>query len=142
MASDHDPQLLKGVLSLLLLWLLAEQESYGYELAQRLRGLGLTGIADGTVYPALARLEREERVTTRLVTSRSGPARKYYRPTSAGYAALANGAASWSALADVVTPLLSRPVPSEPAPPEEEKRHVEHPDPGRPPSHRKGRLDR
>jgi PadR family transcriptional regulator PadR len=119
-SANHDPQLLKGVLSLLLLWLLAERESYGYELAQRLRELGLAGIADGTVYPALARLEREGRVTTRLVSSRSGPARKYYRPTAPGYAALADGTASWSALAEVVTPLLSRPVPSEPAPPSEE----------------------
>jgi PadR family transcriptional regulator PadR len=117
---NHDPQLLKGVLSPLLLWLLAGQESYGYELVQRLRGLGLTGIADGTVYPALARLEREGRVTTRLVSSRSGPARKYYRPTAAGYAALTTGAATWSALAEVVTPVLSRPVPSVPAPPKEE----------------------
>jgi PadR family transcriptional regulator PadR len=116
----HDPQLLKGVLSPLLLWLLAEQESYGYELVQRLRGLGLTGIADGTVYPALARLEREGRVTNRLVSSRSGPARKYYRPTAAGYAALASGAAGWSALAEVVTPVLSRPVPGAPAPPRDE----------------------
>jgi PadR family transcriptional regulator PadR len=119
-SANHDPQLLKGVLSLLLLWLLAERESYGYELAQRLRELGLTGIADGTVYPALARLEREGRVSTRLVSSHSGPVRKYYRPTAAGYAALATGTTSWSALAEVVTPLLSRPVPVKPAPPSEE----------------------
>lgn len=83
-------------------------------------GLGLDGIADGTVYPALARLEREGRVSTRLVASRSGPARKYYRPTAAGYAALASGAAGWRALAAVVTPALSRPVPAQPAPPGEE----------------------
>jgi Predicted transcriptional regulators len=53
----------------LLLWLLAERESYGYELVQRLRGLGLTSIPDGTVYPALARLEREGRANARLVPS-------------------------------------------------------------------------
>ena len=47
--------------------------SYGYELVQSLRGTGLSDIADGTVYPALARLEREGRVTSRLVSSRSGP---------------------------------------------------------------------
>ena len=69
MTSTHDPQLLKGVLSLLLLWLLAERESYGYELVQRLHEIGLSGISDGTVYPALARLEREARVSARLVSS-------------------------------------------------------------------------
>lgn len=116
----HDPQLLKGVLTPLLLWLLAERESYGYELVQRLRGLGLAGIADGTVYPALARLERERLVTARLVLSRSGPARKYYRPTEAGYGALRAGANGWRALAEVVTPVLSAPVPAQPARPHEE----------------------
>ena len=117
---NHDPQLLKGVLSLLLLWLLAERESYGYELVQRLRKIGLTGIAEGTVYPALARLEREGRLTTRLVPSKSGPARKYYRPSEEGYQALDHGAAAWRSLSEVVSPVLDRPVPPVPAAPEEE----------------------
>jgi PadR family transcriptional regulator PadR len=118
--TPHDPQLLKGVLSLLLLRLLAERESYGYELVQRLREVGLAGIAEGTVYPALARLEREARVSARLVSSRSGPARKYYRPTQAGYAALTEGIAGWLSLAAVVNPVLTAPVPTQPAPPSEE----------------------
>ncbi len=114
MPSTHDPQLLKGVLSLLLLQLLAERESYGYEVLQRLHEAGLTDVLEGTVYPALARLEREARVRARLVSSNSGPARKYYRPTRAGYQALAAGTASWSALSDVVGSVLTRPVPAEP----------------------------
>jgi PadR family transcriptional regulator, regulatory protein PadR len=117
---SHDPQLLKGVLSLLLLRVLAERESYGYQLVQRLREIGLSGILDGTVYPALTRLEREGRVSSRLVASPSGPARKYYRPTEAGYAALAQGIAHWRSLAEVVDPVLSRPVPTRPAPPSED----------------------
>jgi PadR family transcriptional regulator, regulatory protein PadR len=108
---DHDPQLLKGVLSLVLLHLLAERESYGYEVVQRLHDLGLEEIAPGTVYPALARLERERRLTARLVASEEGPARKYYRPTPAGYEALATGTVQWSALVDLVSGQLSRPVP-------------------------------
>jgi PadR family transcriptional regulator, regulatory protein PadR len=111
---NHDPQLLKGVLSLLLLQLLAEQESYGYEVVQRLHGAGLTDILEGTVYPALSRLEREGRVTSRLVSSNAGPARKYYRPTPAGYDALAVGTTNWSVLAGVVGSVLNRPVPPEP----------------------------
>lgn len=110
MPPDHDPQLLKGVLSLMLLHLLAERESYGYEVVQRLHDAGLTGVLEGTVYPALSRLEREGRVTTRLVPSSSGPARKYYRPTPAGRAALAEGTAAWRALSAVVAARLDRPV--------------------------------
>ena len=71
----HDPQLLKGVLSLLLLELLAQRESYGYEVVQRLHTIGLIGVLEGTVYPALSRLEREGRLSTRLVASPYGPAR-------------------------------------------------------------------
>jgi len=118
---SHDPQLLKGLLSPLLLRLLGGRESYGYELVQSLRDLGLTEMAEGTVYPALARLEREGRISSRLVSSRTGPARKYYRPTPAGYAALAAVVRDWLALAEVVTPALSRPIPDRPLPPKEEE---------------------
>ena len=69
---------------------------------------------EGTVSPALSRLEREGRLTTRLVASHSGPARKYYRPTTAGYQALSAGTASWTTLAEIVTAQLSQQVPNEP----------------------------
>lgn len=114
MKSTRDPQLLKGVLSLLLLQLLAEEESYGYQVVQRLREVGLVDILEGTVYPALARLEREGRVSTRLVASTAGPARKYYRLTPVGYDALRTGADSWFSLVDTVGLVLGRPVPAEP----------------------------
>ena len=110
----HDPQLLKGVLSLLLLQLLAERESYGYEVVQRLHEIGLADILEGTVYPALARLEREGRVSSRLVSSSAGPARKYYRPTPAGYETLAAGRTGWSSFVDLVGGVLDRPTPVTP----------------------------
>ena len=115
MTSNHDPQLLKGVLTLLLLHLLAEQESYGYQVVQRLHLLGLTDVLEGTVYPALSRLEREGRLTSRLVASQSGPARKYYRPTDAGLQALAEGTTEWASLAALVTDQLTRPIPAVPS---------------------------
>ncbi len=111
----HDPQLLKGILSLLLLQLLAEKESYGYEVVQRLHAIGLTDVLEGTVYPALSRLEREGRLSSRLVPSSSGPARKYYQPTAAGRLALVEGTTSWTELAELVTGVLNRPVPVSPS---------------------------
>jgi PadR family transcriptional regulator, regulatory protein PadR len=108
---SHDPQLLKGVLSLLLLHLLAQRESYGYEVVQRLKGVGLGDVLEGTVYPALARLEREGRVSARLVSSSSGPARKYYRPTTAGYEALADGTRAWLRHTEIVNSVLAGPLP-------------------------------
>ncbi len=116
MADDgiHDSQLLKGVLSLALLRLLADRESYGYELVIRLRGLGLTEIQDGSVYPALGRLERDRQVTSRLVPSSSGAARKYYRLAPAGYSALAQTESAWKTLVRALDPLVSKPVPQKP----------------------------
>ena len=38
---EHDTQLLKGVLTLVILKLLAERESYGYQLITDIRALGL-----------------------------------------------------------------------------------------------------
>src|SRR2546430_14752521 len=111
MGTTHDPQLLKGVLSPLLLWLLAERESYGYELVQRLRAAGLSGISEGTVYPALSRLEREGRITSRLGASRSGPARQYHRPPHSRYTRPAQATAALPALAATGPRPLSPPLP-------------------------------
>jgi PadR family transcriptional regulator PadR len=103
----HDPQLLKGVLSLLLLRVLNDGESYGYEIVQRIHEAGFPDILEGTVYPALTRLEREGRLATRLVSSASGPARKYYRLTPGGHAALAAGTAAWEHHVESVNAVLS-----------------------------------
>lgn len=99
----RDPQLLKGVLPMLVIGLLGSAESYGYELVTRLRAAGLDGIAPGTVYPTLTRLEREGRLTSRLVPSPSGPARKYYRPTEAGEELYTHALAAWGELGAVVS---------------------------------------
>jgi len=110
----HDSQLLKGVLGLALLRLLAERESYGYELVTRLHDLGLADVQDGSVYPALGRLERDGHVTARLVASSSGPARKYYRLSPRGYAELARTEQAWNSLVRAIEPIISKPIPARP----------------------------
>jgi len=100
--SDIDPQMLKGLLALLLLSLLAEHDDYGYSLVERLRAGGLTDVAEGTVYPALARLERGGFFTTRLVPSDRGPARKYYQLSATGRAELDARRAAWNTLTNVL----------------------------------------
>lgn len=107
MRSDaRDPQLLKGVLPMLVLTLLTDADSYGYELVTRLQVNGLGDIAAGTVYPVLARLEREGLITSRLVPSSSGPARKYYVPTAEGAAELTRSSRAWLELTVTVTATL------------------------------------
>lgn len=107
----HDAQMLKGVLALLLLSLLSEEEGYGYGIVTRLKAAGFDDLAEGTVYPALTRLEAAGLLDARLERSASGPARKYYRTTDLGRAELVTRAESWRTLVaavDVVTaPLLT-----------------------------------
>lgn len=100
--SDVDPQMLKGLLSLLLLSLLGERDDYGYSLVERLRDGGLGEVAEGTVYPALARLERGEWVSTYYVPSDRGPARKYYRLTETGVAEFRARLDAWRQLSHVI----------------------------------------
>ncbi|WP_127126590.1 PadR family transcriptional regulator [Georgenia sp. SYP-B2076] len=103
----RDPQLLKGVLPLLVLALLRDQDSYGYELVTRLQGAGLTGIAAGSVYPVLTRLERDGDLDSYLVRSSEGPARKYYTPTTEGLRHLSAQRRAWQAVNDVVAVVLT-----------------------------------
>lgn len=100
--SSHDPQMLKGVLALLLLHMLAEREDYGYALVVRLQEQGFADLAEGTVYPALTRLESQGLLAARLVRSTSGPARKYYRPTDAGLAEMRRAGRAWQELTTAV----------------------------------------
>jgi PadR family transcriptional regulator PadR len=69
-----------------LLGLLAEQDGHGYELAERLSGLGIEpGLA--SLYRTLRRMDRAGEVRSAWAVS-SGPARRVYTPTAAGLARL------------------------------------------------------
>ncbi|MGH8867394.1 MAG: helix-turn-helix transcriptional regulator [Actinomycetes bacterium] len=72
-----------------LLLLLRLQSDHGYDLAQRLRDLGVDTPDAGSVYRALRGLESENLVTSQWVPPESGPARRIYQLTAAGEAALA-----------------------------------------------------
>jgi PadR family transcriptional regulator, regulatory protein PadR len=101
-----DSQLLKGILSMVLLALLVSEDDYGYSVVVRLREAGFHDMNEGTVYPALTRLETKGWLVSRLVASNSGPARKYYRTTDAGRVELARADESWHDLGRIVDGLL------------------------------------
>ena len=75
----------------LVLAILAEEDSYGYAILQRVRELsgGRMEWTDGMLYPVLHRLERLGHVEARWEVAESGRRRKYYRITAAGREALA-----------------------------------------------------
>ncbi|KKK06992.1 PadR family transcriptional regulator [Micromonospora sp. HK10] len=105
--TERRGQWLRGVLDLCVLGLLRDHESYGYQLAQSLDAAGIGPIQGGTLYPVLLRLERSGLITARWREGTGGPARKYYRITESGQAALGRGGPDWQAFATSVTAIVT-----------------------------------
>lgn len=104
--SARDTQLLKGVLDMCLLSIIREEPSYGYEMVRKLQSRDLRLVSEGSIYPLLSRLEKGGLIESYLVQSHEGPARKYYRITPAGEAALAEWVAEWRTFRDGVDHVL------------------------------------
>ena len=101
-------QLLKGTLDVALLCVVGDDESYGQEVFARLSGAGLPGVADASVYGALRRLELDGLLSSRLVASSEGPARRYYRITTPGRAARRDGLQAWQELVAAMYRLVGK----------------------------------
>ena len=71
-------QLRKGLLPLYVLHILDQKECYGYELIQDIKTRFEIDVAEGTLYPLLIRLMKEELLTHKWVEQPSGIPRKYY----------------------------------------------------------------
>lgn len=97
-------QLRKGTLEMCVLAVLAERDSYVYEMVSRLAQS--MEISEGTIYPLMRRLQADQWVSTYLAESSSGPARKYYTLTDAGRAELATMRAEWMSFVDEINHVL------------------------------------
>jgi len=84
----------------LVLAILAEGDSYGYAILQRVRELssGRMAWTDGMLYPVLHRLERLGHVEARWEVAETGRRRKYYRITHSGREQLAEERRQWHAV--------------------------------------------
>lgn len=102
------PRLDRGEFGLLLLGLLAERAMYGYELVAELRSRtnDVIDLPEGTVYPALRRLEREGLIAGRWQDVAGGPRRRYYDLTLDGTRSLAAGATAWRRFAAAADGIL------------------------------------
>jgi len=84
----------------IVLAILAEEDSYGYAILQRVRELsgGQLEWTDGMLYPVLHRLERLGHVKARWEVAETGRRRKYYQITSRGRGQLAEERRQWQAV--------------------------------------------
>ena len=101
-------QWLRGLLDVCLLAVISEEPTYGYEMTRRLTEAGLDVVSEGSIYPALARLERGGLVTTYRESSPDGPQRKYYRATPDGEATLRHRRQQWHAFSHSINEVVSR----------------------------------
>jgi len=94
---DINKDLIAASSTPIVLAILAEADSYGYNIIKRVRELseGRIEWTDGMLYPVLHRLERLGHVAARWEVAESGRRRKYYSITSRGRAQLAEERRQW-----------------------------------------------
>ena|SRR6185503_7820549 len=97
---DINKDLMAASSTPIVLAILAEDDSYGYAIIQRVRELsgGRMNWTDGMLYPVLHRLERLRYVEARWEASETGRKRKYYRITADGRAQLDEERKQWKAV--------------------------------------------
>ena len=109
--SKYVPDLLRGSTECLLLYLIQERRTYGYQLIKEMerRSGGYFRFKEGTVYPALHRLETEGLVQGEWQELPNGQVRRYYRITEKGKRALREKMAAWQDFTSAVN-LVFRPT--------------------------------
>jgi len=94
----------KGLLEFVLLRVISAEKLYVAEMLRRLAGTEFS-TQEGTLYPLLSRLRREQLVDYEWQESDAGPPRKYYRLTETGRRALEDLQGYWNHLNDTLTRL-------------------------------------
>ena len=91
-------EMLKGTLEGIVLAILSGRPAYGYEITARLREMGFSDIAEGTVYALLVRIEQRGLVDVEKHPSEKGPPRKVYSLNAQGQEYLEEFWRTWSFL--------------------------------------------
>lgn len=109
MNPKYEQQMKKGVLEMLVLKLLEEEEKYGYQLISELkeRSGGIFLVKEGTLYPILYRLEAEELVESRWSEAKGKEvSRKYYAITEKGRETLPEMNSLWHRFSECVVKIM------------------------------------
>ena len=101
----------QGTLDLLILTVVACAPSHGYAIAQRLQQMShsVIQVNQGSLYPALHRLETRGLLAAEWKRSDTGRDSKIYRLTRKGRKALDHEAASWQRLSEAIGAILRAP---------------------------------
>jgi PadR family transcriptional regulator, regulatory protein PadR len=107
--SKREPgELLQGTLSLLILRTLSTEPNHGFAIARRIRQVSksVLRIEQGSLYPALHRMELEGLIESYWDTTEHNRRAKYYRLTRRGMRSLASEVERWEAIAAAIKSVL------------------------------------
>ncbi len=99
---------LRGHLELLVLASLRDEPGHGYEVAQRLlaRSEGRFDVQEGSLYPALHRMEKAKLLSSRWVKGEGGPRRRVYSLTARGERELRGQRQEWRSLVEAMAAVV------------------------------------
>ena len=102
--------LLQGTLDLLILHAVRRSQMHGYAIAQTIHVLSdqVLTVEEGSLYPALYRLELDGCISSSWGVSENNRKAKYYKITARGKAILAAEEESWTRLSSAVQQVLAR----------------------------------
>jgi transcriptional regulator len=100
----HPPDLLPGTLDMLILRTLQKDALHGWAVSERIQQISLDvlQINQGSLYPALHRLEHQGWIEAEWKVSELGRRAKYYRLTASGRRQLAVEAREWDRMANAI----------------------------------------
>ena len=100
--------LLQGTLDLLLLKILALEPQHGWAISQRLKQVSreVLQVSDGSLYPALHKLEQEGFIAAEWKASENNRRAKFYSLTRLGRKQLQKEAANWARLSNAITEVV------------------------------------
>lgn len=106
----HPLELLQGTLDMLILKAVSLGPLHGYGVLLRIQQIsgGQLEIQQGSLYPALYRLEHKGWIASEWGESENNRKAKFYRLTAAGRKQLQTEAANWNRMADVIGNILNR----------------------------------
>ena len=97
-------QLKKGVLEMVVLSKIEENDTYGYDIYQEINKY--MGISESTIYPILRKLTKEGLCDTYLRESSGGPPRKYFKISNRGKMKLEDLRFDWKKFEKVVNIMI------------------------------------
>ncbi len=100
--------MLKGVLEGCILKIIQKKTVYGYEMITLLAEYGLNMVSEGSIYPILLKLQKQQLIIGEMRPSSEGPKRKYYSLTLTGEAYLQQFEKQWSLISTGVNNIMKK----------------------------------